>query len=215
MAGLSAVLGIGAQAAGQESARETTVAGAESRAKIDEMGREAAQREFQRQIERQQPYLDAGVSSLPEFIRAIENKADVSELPATRIQSSLISEFLGSESPEYIKDKAIVNLNAVEAEKNKGRLADLINIGLGGTASAAGSRVDLGSTASNISNIGNITAQGLSDAAKMRQDTVSGITGGLSGLPAYIAAQKGGNTGIVNPNITQQNPLGLTPGQGL
>lgn len=189
---LPTALGIGAQAGAGRAAQKTSVAGAEAQAEIEGLRRDAAQKEFERQIGRQQPYLDVGGKALPEFISAISNKGDASDLPATQIQGDLIAEFLGDEAPDFIKERAMTNLGAVEAERNKGRLADLVSVGLGGAMSSAGSGVDLGTTLSrSLAQEGDVRGQALQDSATARQNTINQVVGSLSGLPAFIAANRG------------------------
>jgi len=208
--------GVAGQASGQAGAAATSEATALSQARIEEQKRLANQREFDRQITAQQPYLDVGEMALPDFIEAISNRGDVSGLPSTQIQSDIITDFVGDQSPDYVTDRALTNLEAVEAERNKARLADLISIGTGAQGTAAGSRVNLGTTlGSSIGAEGNIRGQSLADLAKSRQNISNIFAGGVSSIPVLQEAQRGGNTGIGNPLITSQNPLGITPGGGL
>jgi hypothetical protein len=209
--------GVLSKGAGQAAASATTEAGAESQARIEQRKRDATTREFNRQVARQQPYIDAGKMALPEFIEAISNRGtDVSNLPGTRIQSDIINEFLGENAPDFVKEDAMLDLNASEFEKRKGRLADLLNIGVGGQASAAGSRMNLATGGGrSLGAEGNIRGQSLADMAAGRQNMANIGVSGASSIPVIAAARRGGNTGIVNPLITPQNPRGLTPGQGL
>ena len=94
--GILGIAGTGAQAAGSEAGRETTIEGAKTQARIESAKRKASQGEFERQIERQQPFLNVGTQALPLFANAISNRGqDVSGLPSTQIQSDLITQFLG------------------------------------------------------------------------------------------------------------------------
>ena len=86
---------------------------------------------FGEQIQRQQPFLEVGRQALPELVESISGRGEVSQLPATRIQGSLIEEFLG-DAPGQVRQDALANLEAVEQQRNVGRLQDLVNIGLGG-----------------------------------------------------------------------------------
>lgn len=179
------------QGAGAETARATTLEGAKTQADIERQSREAQTRQFEKQIERQQPLLDVGNLALPQFIEALSNRGDASGLPATQIQSDLISQFLGDQAPEFVKERALGDLGAVEAERNKGRLADLVSSALGGAMTSAGQRVDLGSTVGrSIAQEGNILGQGLQQSAIQRANTQNQAVQGLAGLPAYYAAQK-------------------------
>lgn len=219
LAALPAVLGVGGQIAGQQAARETTEAGARGQADIEKLRREASQREFKRQAARQQPFLDVGTQALPEFISAISGRGgDVAGLPATQIQGDLISEFLGEEAPAFIKERAMTNLGAVEAEKRKGKLADLVSAGLGGALSTAGAGVDLGSTLSrSLARGGGIQGQALQESATARQNIINQAVGQLAGLPALVAGARGpsitGTTGAVPGFRTFDDPgLAISPG---
>ncbi len=215
LAALPTILGIGAQAGAGRAAQKTSVAGAEAQAEIEGLQREAATKEFDRQISRQQPFLDVGGQALPEFISAISNKGDAAGLPATQIQGDLIAEFLGDEAPAFIKERAMTNLGAVEAERNKGRLADLVSVGLGGAMSSAGSGVDLGTTLSrSLATEGNIRGSALQDSATARQNTINQAVGQLSGLPAFIAASRGPKFQTVPDVIPSGASGGLALGSG-
>lgn len=186
------ILGIGVQAASAEGARAATEEGARGQARIEALKREALQKQFEQQIERQQPFLEAGVKALPQLTEAISGRGDVSALPATRIQGDLIAEFLGDEAPDFIKNRAATNLEAVELERQKGRLADLVSAGAGGAVSATGSRVDLGTTLGrSASNLGSLQGQSLQQQAIQRQNLINQTVGQLAGLPALYAASQG------------------------
>jgi hypothetical protein len=186
---------------GGAAARETAEAGARTQAEIEKLKRDALQKEFKRQIERQQPFLKAGVEALPEFISAISGRGgDVMDLPATQIQGDLISEFLGEEAPGFVKERALTNLGAVEAERRKGRLADLVSAGLGGALSTVGAGVNLGTTLSrSLARECGIRGQALQESATARQNLINQAIGQLSGLPAFIAGARGP---AVAPTIT-------------
>jgi hypothetical protein len=182
---------IGAGAIGEDQAREGSVEGARTQANIEGLGRAASEKEFGKQIVRQQPFIDVGTRAINPLIEAISNRGDVSGLPATQIQSDLISDFLGPQAPGFVTDDLFANLEATELERNKGRLSDLVNIGLGGVGSSAGSRVNLGTTlGSSLAGSGNLAGQSLQDAAISRQNTANQLTTSLGGLPAFIAGQR-------------------------
>ena len=206
---LSSIGSLGAQAAGSASANASTIEGARTQAGIEAQNRAAQTRQFDQQIARQQPYVDVGKRALPDFINALSNRGDVSNLPATQIQGGMISDFLGPNAPDFIKDKALQNLNAVQLEGNKGRLSDLISIGLGGAGATTGSRLNLGSAlGSSLSRQGNIESQGLQQSAQNRQNLANSLTTGLGGIPAYINTLYGGggrNSG--NRNNTFSDPF--------
>lgn len=217
----SLIAGLGGtvlSAAGQQQQLAGTVEGARTEAGIRALGREASEEEFGRQIERQTPFVAAGERALSPLIQAISNRgADVSALPGVAFQRERIQDFLGDQAPGFITDRAIRNLEAVESERQKGRLSDLVNIGLGGLGTSAGARVNLGSTVGQaLGAETGLKAQALQQAAAGRQNIANQLGTSLSGIPALIAAR--GNIPQfqqASPLITQQNPLGLTPGQGL
>lgn len=207
LAALPAILGIGAQALGSEEERKASLKGAKTQAEIERLSRESEKRQFEKQIARQKPFLEVGEIALPRFIEAISNRGDISGLPATQIQGDLIAEFLGEEAPQFIKERALTNLSAVEAERNKGRLADLISAGLGGALSATGSRADLGTAAGrSLAREASTTGEALQRSAMARQNILGQAVTGLAGLPALIAAGRG-PTGVI-PTTPQGLPLG-------
>ncbi len=206
---------------GQKDAAESQQQGTAEQIRIEGLNRQFQKEEFDKQIARQQPFVDVGNLALPQFIEALSNRPSAAGLPATQIQGGMISDFLGSQAPGFVKERSLANLGAIEAEKNKGRLSDLINIGLGGVGSSAGTGVNLGTTlGQSLMTSGNLQAQGLQAAAANRENRQNQLFQGLSGLPAlaYTAYknQPQGNvyTGA-GRGFTNQNPLGLTPGQGL
>lgn len=218
LAAIPTLAGLYTQYAGGEAARATTEAGAQSQAEIEGLRREAAQKEFERQIGRQQPFLDVGGEALPEFISAVSGRGgDVAGLPATQIQGDLIAEFLGDQAPEFIKERAMTNLGAIETEKRKGRLADLVSAGLGGALSTAGSGVDLGTTLSrSLAREGGIRGQALQESATARQNLINQAVGQLSGLPAFIAGARGpapvGTTAIPGMRTLEDQGTAFGPG---
>lgn len=214
----TSIIGGVIQQRGESRAAEAEEAGVRQQLETEALNREFQRRQFERQLERQQPFLEAGTLALPEFIQAIQNRpvTDVAGLPATGIQAGLITEALGPQAPAFVTEGALADLSAIEAERQKGRLADLVNIGLGGVGSAAGSRVNLGTTlGSSLAGSGALQAQGLQQAAASRENRRNQLIQGLAGLPAVVAAGLPLTAQAPSPFITPQNPLGLTPGQGL
>jgi len=212
----TAIIGGIISSKGQSDAEEEQERGTQEQIRIEGLSREASEKEFKKQIARQKPFVDVGTKALPEFIKAISNRGNVSKLPATRIQKGLISDFLGENVPEFIRERSLDDLNAIEFEKNKGRLSDLINVGLGGVGSTAGANVNLGTTLGNsFATSGNIQAQSLIDSAASRENRQNQLIQGIAGLPALANTAFQNRPQSVNPFITAQNPLGLTPGAGL
>lgn len=211
MASLAGVIGgVVIQGAGQEKASQTTQAGVETQADIEGLNREFQSDLFDKQIERQQPFVDVGNLALPEFINAIHNQGDASGLPAATLRRDIVGEFLGEQAPEFVRENAFADINAVETEANKGRLSDLVNIGLGGAGNVARTGTGLTTNISNsIAGEGNLIAQGLQDQAASRQNISENTVNQLSALPALIAASRGGAT--KNNNISN---TGLVLGSG-
>lgn len=213
--GLQLLTGAGAreaQASGIES-------GAASQAQQEALSREFQREQFGKQIERQEPFRQVGVKALPQLVTAITGReearptdivdiVDVANLPATRIQQGLISDFLGDQAPRFVGERATAGLEAVEQQKNIGRLADLVNIGAGGTGSGVASRVGLGtSLGRSLQQQAGTQAQALSQAAMQRQQGQRELFQGLAGLPALLASAR-------QPDpITIQGGIGPTAAQ--
>ena len=188
------------EAQGAEEQTQSIEEGARRQAAIEGKNREFQRRLFEGQIERQQPFLEAGRLALPEFMESISNRGDVSQLPATQIQSEAITKFLGDQAPEYIKQRSQQNLEAVEAERQKGRLSNLVNFGLGGVGAEAGSRASLGTSLGGSMQRGSIAEQqALQQAAINRQNLRNQMIGSAAGIPALFAAAQGPQTQQFNP----------------
>ena len=201
----------------QKKAEESLEKGTQQQAEQEAISRGIQQQQFEGQIARQQPFLEAGQLALPQLVESISGRGDVSGLPATQAQRGMITDFLGEQAPEFVTEDALANLEAVEAERNKSRLSDLVNIGLGGVGASAGSGVNLGTTLGrSLATESNIRGQGLQQAASSRENRRNQLIQGLTGLPALGGtAFQNRPQQAVSPFITPQNPLGLTPGQGL
>lgn len=219
LAALLAIPTVGAvlQAGASESAREASLAGAEAQARIEGRKREFAKEQFEKEIERQEPFRAVGEEALPMFMEAIAGRGDVSDLPATRIQGDLIAEFLGDEAPQFIKERAQTGLSAIEAERNKARLADLVSAGLGGALTSAGSRVDLGTQLGrSLAQQANIMGQGLQQSAIQRQNLQGQLLSNLAGLPALAVAARGpAQMPITQPQFNVTLPQPITTPTGL
>lgn len=194
MGGLVASIGsIGASGLGGMQQNKSQLQAAQTQAEIERMSRDFSRRQFQKQIDRQQPFVDVGTQSLPALIESISNRGDVSTLPATQTQGALISGFLGENAPGAITENALANLEAIEAEKNKGRLQNLVDVGLGGTGQTIGSRLNLGSTlGQSLASEGNILSNALQQSATNRQNIANQMGSQIGGLPALIATMRGG-----------------------
>lgn len=202
---------------GEKKAAQEEQRGEQEQLRVEALNREFQEEQFDKQIARQEPFVQAGTEAIDPLIQAISNRGDVSGLPSTQIQGGLISDFLGAQAPGFVTDRALGDLEAIEADKNKGRLSDLVNIGLGGVGSQAGSGANLGSTlGQSLATSGNIAAQSITDAAANRENRRNQLFQGVTGLPSLaVTAFQNRPQQPVNPFITAQNPLGLTPGAGL
>jgi hypothetical protein len=178
-----------------KKAAETSRAGAASQAAIEARNRAFQRKQFEEATERQQPFVDVGQLALPHLVSAVNNLNSVGNLPGARFQKTIVSDFLGENAPEFVKNRAFGEITALEGERQKQRLADLVNIGVGGTAGQAGAGVNLGSTlAQSLGTSGNIQAGALQDAAVHRANRQNQLIQGLAGLPALAAASGGFNT---------------------
>ncbi|MCP4365429.1 MAG: hypothetical protein GY800_09055 [Planctomycetes bacterium] len=202
------------KAAGE--AEERVEAGAREQADIERLNRLFRSEQFQKDIARQQPMLEAGERALPEYIKSLRGEA-TGVSPTVGIRSDMVREAVGSESPEFILEEAGKDIGAVESERRKGRLANLINVGLGGVGSTTASQVDLGTTLGrSLQYGGSVTEAGLTEAATMRQNQRNRELQALAGIPAaaYTIWQNRPQSSA-SPYTSSSNPLGLTPGQGL
>jgi len=192
----------------QGDAADTAQRGVEEQAALEAKSRAFQQEQFGKAIERQQPFVDIGVRALPELVTAVQNLGDVSRLPSTRFQKSIVAEFLGENAPGFVLSRSGREIEATEAERQKGRLADLVNIGVGGTASQAGAGVGLSSALGrSLTTSGNVQAQALQDAAINRENRRNQLISGLAGLPSFIASQTGyGGINPVSPGSVFSRP---------
>lgn len=181
---------IGVSAAGSETASASTVAGAETKAEQTRLGQVFQTKQFEKAIERQQPFLQAGQEASPLLTLAIRNELETSNLPATEIRKGLVSAGI-EEAPEFVKERVGRGIEATEAESQKSRLLDLVKIGLGAAGSVTGARAGLGvETAESLGKIGRIGAGALQSAATQRQNTITTAAERFGGLPAFLASQR-------------------------
>jgi hypothetical protein len=201
-----------------KKAFESQATGTRSQIETEKLAQAFKEREFGKQIERQTPFVEAGKLALPDLIAAISNRPNAvpnetslvdsrispnidrsidprinktvpGVLPAERAQSQSITDFIGPNAPKFIRDKALLDLEAVELEKNKGRLSDLVDLGVGGVGKGAQSRMNIGSSAGGSAvKTGNLLADSLQNQATQRQESRDRLISGISGLPALAAA---------------------------
>jgi len=200
---------------GQESASRKIEGAARERADIEALNRVFQQEMFQKGQQRRQPLLQSGQYALPKLIESISNRGDVSNLPATRIQGSIISEYLGEESPNFITEDALSNMQAMEAEKNKQRLSNLVNIGLGGLGSTIQQQSGMNRfNALSTLNENQIRQNAIQQAAIDRSNRNLQFGNTMAGLPAYIATATGftgqgaGGGGNYSAAYGGNNPFG-------
>jgi hypothetical protein len=186
---------LGAQAAGAEAARAGTIEGARAQAEQERLAREFQEEQFQKAIERQQPFLEAGQEASPLLTMAIRNELESSRMPAADIRKAQLAAGLEG-APEFVTERAGRGIEAIEAENQKARLLELVQTGLGAAGAVSGERAQLGSLqALSGARIGNIGAGALQQAAAQRQGTVNQAVSAFGGLPAFIAAQRRRGTG--------------------
>lgn len=183
------VIGTGVTVYGQRAAQKTTEIGAEAQAEVEEQGREFNQAIFDVQKDRQQPFVDVGNLALPDYLSAIKNEGDASNLPSAGIRRGIVGDFLGEQAPEFIKQNAFGDINAEETEINKARLQNLVNLGVGGVGGIAKTGANLASNlGSSFLNESDIKSQSLQDSAIARQNQQATILRSLSSIPALAVA---------------------------
>lgn len=183
---VTGLLSVASQAAGSEEKRISTVEGAKSTVAIEALSREYATQMFKEDIERQQPFYEAGKAAGVQYGAAVRNQLDPTESGSYQLQKDLIDKDLGG-APAYVKEGAYAQLGAVEGEKQKSRLMDLQQIGMGSAASAGTSGLNLGNMLARSYGLsGNVMAGGMQSSANQTQSMWNVAGSQLSGLPAYI-----------------------------
>lgn len=217
---IPAIAGMASQAAGGAQAAAATVEGAQTQADIEAMNREFQEELFNKELERNRPRYEAGLEKgLPQFKNILKTgRVDLEKMPAYRAQRKMgenaLSRF-GADSP-FARNRLSERLGVAENEATKARLNDLLQLSLGASGSAGQGAANFANAASTgYANIGNVLAGGNQQAAQQRQSTYGNLAGQIGSIPAYISQRNYLNQGSGNPYITTQNPLGLTPGQGL
>lgn len=213
-------VGIGSQAVGAGEARKATEAGAREALASSRKGREFAQELLDESIALQQPFIEAGQGALPLAELAARFEGDFRGTPAFAAReeqgmTALLNAIQGDELSGFASDRFGGRLDASEQGMNRARLNDLIAIGLGSSGSAgqqSGTLADL-ATRSAIQG-GSLAGTGAQTAFEQRQNAINQAASEFSGLPAFLASLNTGGGGG-NPFVTNRNPLGLTPGQGL
>lgn len=189
MAWWLALASAGANAAGQGAAAASTIAGAKAQANIEAMNRAAQKRRFDKDIERQEPFFQAGEDAIPLYQQAVEGTLDVTQSPMYKMQAQMIGDEL-QDAPEFVREEAMRGLGVREGEASKGRLLGLQQIGLGMSQSAGSAALNFGTAMSNsLMKGGGALAQGQLTSGMQQQNAWMGAMESLSGLPAYNSQQ--------------------------
>lgn len=204
-AAIPMIASMGAQAMGTLSGAEATIEGAEASANIEKLKRDYATKVFDEDIDRLKPFYDAGVQAGVKYGDAITNRLDPTKSGAYQAKLGLISEDLAGQ-PEYVREGAIEKLGAIEGEKQKGRLMDLQQIGLGAAGSAGTSRLNLGNILAQSYGLTGMTEAGAKQyGGEERQSAWNVAASQISGLPSYFASERG-----VSPSITHIGTPSMT-----
>jgi hypothetical protein len=185
---VTGLLSMGSQVAAGEAGRASTVEGAKSQAAIEEKSRAYALQMFEEDIEQQRPFYEAGQAAGVQYGAAVANRLDPTTSGAYQLQKGLIDEDL-KDAPSYVSAGAYSQLGAVEGEKQKSRLMDMQQIGMGSAASAGSAGLNLGTMLANSYGLsGNVMAGGMQSSANQRQSSFNVAGSQLSGIPAYVEA---------------------------
>jgi hypothetical protein len=185
-----ALAGMGSSALGKQQGMEATVEGAETQAAIERMSREAQQRRFDRDVEYQKPFFEAGEKAVEPYAKAVKGEFDITQSPLYKMQKEMVMGELEG-APEGVRADALERLGAREGEMAKGRLLDLQKIGLGSAASAGQTALSFGSAFGRSLQQGQgALAQGALSGAQQQQNIWTGVMEDVSGYPAYQAQQQ-------------------------
>lgn len=189
-AALPMIASMGAQAMGGETGRAATVEGAKSQARIEAMKRAYMTKNFEEDIERQRPFYEAGKAAGLMYTDAIRNKLDPTKTGTYQQISKMISPDL-ADAPEYVREGAFERLGAVEQQRQKTRLMDIQQLGLGAAGSAGTAGLNLGNVlAQSYGLTGNVMAGGMQSSADQRQSMWNTAATQMSGLPSYFESGK-------------------------
>ena len=193
-AAIPMIASMASSAAGAESARASTVAGAKSQARIETMKREYMQKMFDEDIERLKPFFEAGQKAGVMYGDAVRNKLD----PTKTGTYQQISKMIGGDlegSSEFVKENTFGRLGAMEQQRQKSRLMDLQQIGMGSAASAGTSGMNLGQTLAQSYGIsGGAMATGMQSSSNQRQSMYNKAITGISEIPSYVASNRSSNS---------------------
>jgi len=182
---LPMVASFGFQYAGMKAGTQGIVTGAESQAKIEKMSRDYQNRVFKEGYKQQEPFMKAGVEALPLYQRAVSGDAQETGIGA--MERRMVEKETSSMS-DHVRNVTAQKMEAEGAEKTKGRLMDIMQIGLGQSGAAGRSAINLGSSlAGSLQRGGSALASATMAGNIGRQNMYMGALEQLSGLPAYMA----------------------------
>ncbi|MCP3924491.1 MAG: hypothetical protein GY714_18110 [Desulfobacterales bacterium] len=199
-AAIPMIASTGSGIAGQKAAQDAAISGAESSARIEQMNREYQQKVFDKNIEAQKPFYEAGKTAIDPYARAVRGEGNAMSSGLAQMQKGLLAKDTASMS-DYVKNLTSGRLEAEEGEKYKGRLLDLQQIGLGVSGSAGRTASNLGTSLAQ-----SYAREGQTElAARMGEQTAlsnmwTQTMDTLSGLPAYYEASKGQQSSRQKPD---------------
>lgn len=183
-------LSAASSSAGAAAASASSIEGAQASADIEAMNRNYQRSSFEKQLGLQKSFYEAGVASLPLYQAAMKNTLDVTNLPLYQMQKRIMDGGQDKDTPQYIKNNALLTLGAQEGELAKTRLADIQQIGLGQAGSAGQSSVNFGSAfANSIKREGNAQAQGQLSASQENQGMWNKAIDDTLSVAPYLASQ--------------------------
>lgn len=186
------VASMGFQWAGAMAQTQGMVTGSKSQAKIEKISRDYQTKVFQEGYKKQLPFMQAGKEAIPLYQKALGGEAEETGIGA--MGRGLVEQETSSMS-DYVKGLASKRLEAAAPEKTKGRLMDIMQIGLGQSGSAGQSAINLGANLARSQQTGGAALAQATMAQNIgRQNMYMGAVEQLSGLPAYMAMRPGGST---------------------
>lgn len=181
---------LGADIFGGMQGAEAAEKGAKANAKIERANREYQNKVFTENMEKLKPFVEAGRAAIPKYDEAIKGRGEPMNSGLAQMQKKMIEADTGSMT-DHVKKITMQRLEAGEAEKNKARLMDLQQIGLGSAGTAGRSSVNTGSTlASSYARAGERTSNAALDRTVANQNMWMQSLDAISGLPAYYASMK-------------------------
>lgn len=219
--GAASTMGAKKQAEGMEQAADTSLQA--TRETI------ASQEKAQRQlINLQKPFRQAGVSALKDLKRySMGNIAGTQQFRVQQMEGEKAINRAAAARGGFGSTATVERLGEFnrrllgsESDKQYGRLLDLVNIGRG-AATQTGAGVS--STSANIGSAIGAGGSTMAELAMLQGQSRGSAYASLGQLPGQTVTSLA-NAGAfnqqaqpqaVNPWVTSQNPLGLTPGQGM